>query len=1031
VKVADFAVGRPQLTLVLFAMLVAVGLHAFANIPRSEDPSFPMPIYVITAVLPGASPQDLEELVVDPLEDRFRELDDLDEMESVARDGVAVIVVEFAAGADPERKYEEVVRETNAERPNLPTGLERLEVKRIRTSNVSILQLALLSEQASWRELEREAERIEDGLETLAGVKEVSTWAYPESEVRVRLDPEKLERLAVPLGAVLAALAGEAATVPGGAVELGRRRFSLETGSRFESLDAVGGTVLVGDGTRLVRLSDVASVEWGHADETHLGRVDGRRAVFVTVEKQDDENVFDVQARVLARLDELRAALPGEIELLVAFDQSKNVAHRLEGLERDFTLAIGLVLVTLLPLGLRAAGIVMVSIPLSLAIGVALLFAAGFSINQLSIVGFVIALGLLVDDSIVVTENVTRHLRAGATRREAAIAATRQIGVAVLGCTATLMLAFLPLLSLPGGAGQYIRSMPLAVIFTVGASLFVSLTIIPFLASQLLPEREHGNAALRAFDRAIERSYRPLLHVALTRPWATLAATFAFCAGAFALVPVLGLSFFPKAGLPQFLVQIEGPEGSSLAATDEAARFAEAALRKRPEIARVISNVGRGNPQIYYNVPQAEESTGIGELFVLLHEWDAERSPVLLDELRAELASYPDAKLRVVEFRNGPPLDAPIAIRLFANDLAGLETLAERVAATIASVPGTRYVDNPLQRARTGLAVRIDEELAGRLGVASLDVKNAVRLAVAGLDAGVLRDGSGEEYDVRVTLDTRGRPTLDALDRLSVASRSGAQIPLRQLAAVELDGSPSRIDHFDGARSATVTADVLTAYNNDRVTRAVLERLSAFDWPAGASWEAGGEVEGRQESYAGLGTAVLVAAFGVLAVLVLEFRTFKSTLIVASVIPLGIAGALIALWIAGETLSFTAMIGFIALIGIEVKNSILLVDFTNQLRAQGVGLDEAIERAGRTRFFPILLTTLTALGGLLPLAFEGAPLYSPLAIVIIGGLVSSTLLARLVTPVLYKLLAPDVELEPKPARQPSWPGDVRSPAAPA
>jgi multidrug efflux pump subunit AcrB len=404
---------------------------------------------------------------------------------------------------------------------------------------------------------------------------------------------------------------------------------------------------------------------------------------------------------------------------------------------------------------------------------------------------------------------------------------------------------------------------------------------------------------------------------------------------------------------------------------------------------------------------------------------------VLLDELRAELASYPDAKLRVVEFRNGPPLDAPIAIRLFANDLAGLETLAERVAATIASVPGTRYVDNPLQRARTGLAVRIDEELAGRLGVASLDVKNAVRLAVAGLDAGVLRDGSGEEYDVRVTLDTRGRPTLDALDRLSVASRSGAQIPLRQLAAVELDGSPSRIDHFDGARSATVTADVLTAYNNDRVTRAVLERLSAFDWPAGASWEAGGEVEGRQESYAGLGTAVLVAAFGVLAVLVLEFRTFKSTLIVASVIPLGIAGALIALWIAGETLSFTAMIGFIALIGIEVKNSILLVDFTNQLRAQGVGLDEAIERAGRTRFFPILLTTLTALGGLLPLAFEGAPLYSPLAIVIIGGLVSSTLLARLVTPVLYKLLAPDVELEPTSAHEPSWPGDVRSPAAPA
>jgi multidrug efflux pump subunit AcrB len=1031
VKLAEVAVARPQLTLVLFALLVAVGLHSLANIPRSEDPSFPMPIYVITAVMPGASPQDLEELVVDPLEDRYRELDDLDNVESVSRDGVAVIVVEFVADADSERKYEEVVRETNAERANLPAALARLEVKRIRTSNVAILQIALRSEQASWRELEREAERIEEGLETLAGVKDVRTWAYPDTQVRVRLDPDKLERLAIPIAAVSAALSGEAATVPGGAVEMGRRRFSVETGSRFETLDEVRSTVLVGDGTRLVRLSDVASVEWGHADETHLGRVDGRRAVFVTVEKRDDVNIFDVQSAVLARLDALRAGLPDAIALEIVFDQSRNVAHRLSGLQRDFALAIALVALTLLPLGLRAAALVMVSIPLSLAIGVALLHAAGFSINQLSIVGFVIALGLLVDDSIVVTENVTRHLRAGATRREAAVAATRQIGVAVLGCTATLVLAFVPLLSLPGGAGQYIRSMPLAVIFTVGASLLVSLTIIPFLASQLLPERSAGgNAALRAFERGIERFYQPLLHVALGRPWATLAATAAFCAACFALVPVLGLSFFPKAGIPQFLVQIEGPEGSSLAATDAAARFAERVLARQPEIERVVTNVGRGNPQIYYNVPQAEESTNTGELFVHLHEWDAAASPALLDRLRGELAAYPDAKLRVIEFQNGPPLDAPIAIRLFASDLAQLEALAASVAEAIEGVPGTRYVDNPLQRARRGLAVRVDSEQAGRLGVAELEIKNAVRLALAGLTAGVLRDSAGNEHELRLTLDTPGRPSLDALDRLSVVAASGAKVPLRQLATVELAGSASRIDHYDGARSATVTAHVVTGHNTDRVTRAVLARLERMSWPAGTSWAAGGEVEGRRESFGGLGTAVLVAAFGVLAVLVLEFRTFKSTLIVASVVPLGVAGALIALWLAGETLSFTAMIGFIALIGIEVKNSILLVDLTNQLRAQGVALDAAIERAGRVRFFPILLTTLTALGGLVPLALEGAPLYSPLAIVIIGGLISSTLLARLVTPVLYKLLAPAVEPEPSQATE-TWPGAVRGPLASA
>jgi multidrug efflux pump subunit AcrB len=379
--------------------------------------------------------------------------------------------------------------------------------------------------------------------------------------------------------------------------------------------------------------------------------------------------------------------------------------------------------------------------------------------------------------------------------------------------------------------------------------------------------------------------------------------------------------------------------------------------------------------------------------------------------LRTEVAEYPNAQIRVFEFQNGPPLDSPIQIRAFAEELEQLPALARQIEDILTSVPGTRYVDNPLQQAKLDLAVRVDSEQAGRLGVPELELKRAVRLAIAGVEAGVLRDAAGEEHAVRVTLDQAGRPSLAALDRLSVTARSGAQIPLRQLATIELEDALSRIDHRDGMRTASVSADVRTGFNTDKVTNVVLARLAEIQWPEGTGYIVEGELEERQESFGGLGAAMLIAAFGVLAVLVLEFRTFKSTLIVASVIPLGVAGGLLALFVTGQTISFTAMIGFIALIGIEVKNSILLVDFTNQLRAQGVPLDDAIERAGRTRFFPILLTTMTALGGLFPLSLEGAPLYSPLAIVIMGGLVSSTLLARLVTPVLYKLLAPNVHAD--------------------
>ncbi|MCK6555618.1 efflux RND transporter permease subunit [Candidatus Binatia bacterium] len=1006
-NLAAFAVRRPQLTLVLFAMLATIGLHSLLNIPRAEDPSFPIPTFVVTAIFPGASAYDVEQLVVDPLEDRYLELDDVDDVKSRSEDGLAVIVIDFEAGADPERKYEEVIRETNVTRPELPEGLARLEVKKVQAHNVAILQFALLSEDAPWRQLEREAERLQDRLETVPGVKKVRTWAYPEAQVRVEIDPAR----PIPVTRVLQALRGDSATIPGGGVDIGSRRFNVDTGGAFASVEDVADVVIATDGARLVRLGDVARVGWGNAEESYIGRVDGRRAVFVTVEQRDLQNIFAVRDAVLRQVDAFGADLPAGVQIELVHDQSTSVAHRLHGLGRDFVLAIALVLVTLLPLGIRAASIVMVSIPLSLAIGVALLHATGFSINQLSIVGFVIALGLLVDDSIVVTENVTRFLRLGYSRARAAVEATRQIGVAVLGCTATLMLAFLPLLALPGGSGQFARSLPLAVLFTIGASLVVSLTIIPFLASVVLREQgPEGNAVFRAMHHGIERVYRPLLRVALAWPRTTVAVSAVVSVAALAIVPTVGFSLFPKADVPQFLVAIETPQGSSLAETDAAARFAEAVLARHPEVKRVIANVGRGNPQIFYNALPAEEKSNVGELFVLLREYAPQRTPALLNEIRAELAAYPRARLWVKEFQNGPPVDALLAIRVFAPDLDQLRQLAERVEGAIEATDGTRYVNNPLRVAKTDLAVRVDAAQAGRFGIPESEVQSAVRLAIAGVKAGTLRDSRGEEYDVRVTLPQGARPTLAALDRLRIATSNGVPPPLRQLAVLELDSAPPRIDHHDKLRSVTVSADVRLGYNTDRVTRQVMARLADMPWPAATRWEPAGEYEAADESFGGLGTAFLVAAFGILAVLVLEFRTFKSTLIVASVIPLGVMGGLVALLLVGYSLSFTAAIGFIALIGIEVKNSILLVDFTDQLRAQGVGLDEAIERAGQARFFPILLTTLTALGGMLPLALEQSPLYSPLAVVIMGGLISSTVLARLVTPVLYKLLEPVVEM---------------------
>jgi multidrug efflux pump subunit AcrB len=721
-------------------------------------------------------------------------------------------------------------------------------------------------------------------------------------------------------------------------------------------------------------------------------------------------------SNVRMQVDKFEPRLPPEIKLERGFDQSETVAYRLSSLGRDFAIAIALVLLTLLPLGFRASLVVMVSIPASFAIGVIVLDMLGYSLNQLSIAGFVLALGLLVDDSIVVTENIARHLRSGLSPRDAAIAGVDEINVAVLGCTATLLFAFVPLLNLPEAAGDFTRSLPMAVVCTIAASLFVALTVIPFLASRMLPRHGHSNVFLDVVMGAIHAIYRPILKVALGMPRLTVVVGLALFAASLTLVPRLGFSLFPENDSPYFMVEVELPQGVSVEETDKAVMFADSVLAKHDEFTWRFANSGRGNPQVYYNEIPSEQASNVGGIYARFNKWESKEGNALLEELRAELATYPGVRFNVKRFLNGPPIEAPIAIRIQGADIEVLSGIAADVERAMAGAEGIRNITNPLAERLLDLDLNIDTEAAALRGVPAGAMDQTLRIAIGGARVASFRDPVGDAYPVVVRAPRADRMNMADLDRLYIWTGDGSAAPLSEFADPGISSGPARISRFQRERTVTLTAFTQPGFLTGDVSASVEQQLAGITLPAGYSWNVGGEAEAQSRSFGGMGPAILIALFGVMAVLLLEFGSFATAGVVAFVIPFGIMGGLIALYLGGQSLSYTSIIGFIALIGIEIKNSILLVEFANQERERGTPLREAIEKAGEVRFLPVLLTSLTAIGGLTPLVFENSPLYSPLAMVIIGGLISSTLIARIVTPPMYLLLAPrDRKVEPGPA----------------
>ena len=1057
-QLPERATENHQFTLVVAALLVVLGVSSYWNMPRSEDPQFDISATRIVTVYPGASPEDMESLVIDPLEEAVNELEDLDTFETRIFNGVALTIVEFHADTDPDATFDDVSEAVARVRSDLPDGVATIELIKTSPADTNIFQAALVSEDVPYLTLKREAERLEDAFERVRGVQRADVWGVPDPEVRVGLDMEKLRELGITSDRVIQAIQATAQNLPGGSVDAGPRRYDIQTTGDYESVEDVGRTVVHGQGSQLVYLRDVANVHLNYADDTHRGRLDGRRAAFVTVVQREGTNIFDVRTGIEDALQQVRGSLPGGVTLETVFDQSVSVQDRVGGFFANLLQGIALVgIVVLLALGFKAAAIVMTAIPVAIMIAIHGVDLTGYGLQQMSIVGLVIALGLLVDNAIVVTENVARYLRQGYSGLDAARKGTSEVGWAVVAATVTSVFAFGPLVTLPGTAGAFTRSMPLTVVYALLASLLLSLTLTPMLSGRLLGARLLPNAVRkrlpgtepsteekhekpkpaassdsspsaqtngplqRLLDRIVDGAYRNTLDWALHHPTTVLVVAVVALVGSVSLFPMIGVSLFPRAEKPQFLINVDTPEGASLDYTDTVVADVEQMLDDVPEVQHHAANVGRGNPRVYYNVYPKRQRATVGQVYVEVNTAD-DVQPVT-ERLRDRLASYPGAAFDFEIFENGPPVEAPIAIKVIGPNLEVLKDLATNVETVVRNTPGTTNIDNPRSEPQTDLFVNVNRDKAGLVGVPLANVDQTVLAGMNGLPVASYRDDEGDDYDVVVRLPLEGRPTIDDFDRLYVASVTGERVPLRQIATLELKREAKRIDHFDMERAATVTADVDVdaGYNEIAVTQQIMAELEQQELPPGYRYFVGGKLESTQENFANLGQALFLAMLAILAVLVLQFKSFRQPMIIFAAIPLSVVGAFPALFLTGYTFSFMAFVGFTSLVGIVVNNSIILVDYANQLLAEerppagtsslrsGRSVVEAVRESSETRFTPILLTTLTTIGGLLPLTLTRSEMWTPLGLVIIGGLLASTLLTLIVVPVLYKVLTPERE----------------------
>ena len=1028
---SHIAIRNPVFVFIMVLVISIAGFQAYKSIPREAAPDIQIPLLIVSIPFPGASPEDVESLISNKAEQELKAIKNLKEISSTSSEGVSVLTLEFTSDFDISEARTKVREKMDQIKPDLPADTEDYQVTEINLSEQPLMILNLAGD-LGLLGLTELADEVKEEIEGIPGILEVRRAGGLEKEIRVYVNPDKMNYYKLALNQVSSSISNENTNLPGGTITMGPTKYMIRVPGEFVSPEGINEALISAPNQVPVRVRDIAQVVFGYKEVTSKSRLDGLESVSLSIVKRSGENLLAIRDEVKSIIQRLEKNYKEDVKFSILSDQGERVQQIVKDLENNIITGFVLVfLVLLLVMGISNALLVAIAIPLSFLVSMIILNVMGFTLNIVVLFSLILSLGLLVDNAIVIVENIYRHRQAGRSRIEAAKLGTKEIAIPVTTSTITTVAAFFPLIFMPGIAGEFISFLPKTLIVTLSSSLFVALIINAVFCSTMMRVKVNKEVTsdfdeLKLVDHSkILRIYQMILRSVLRFRFVTVIVFIFLFIGTFYwygtnTFPRKRIEFFPKTEPSEAVVNITAPMGTTLEISDGYVTSVEGYIENdMDKLDAVVANVGqrRGSGAS----SSGSTTTYLSHVVLDFPRWQdwVETPSEIIKNLRQKLVKMVGVQVKLAEAQSGPPTGKAFNLEVQGDDFSKMIDAVEKIKKRIKDIPGLVDLADDFDRSRPELKVIIDRDKASRLGFRARDIASTVRTAFNGKKVSVFRDGT-EEYDIWVQLDQSFRKNQSDLASLFIYTPSGEPVRLSEIAKVDTGPSYGSIRHVDTERTITISADAF------RVPGPVLvmkeqQVLKDLELPDGVRYKFTGENKGRQETQIFIGQALIIAICLILVVMIAQFNSIALPFIVITSVFMSVMGVLLGLIIHDRPFGIIMTgVGTVALAGIVVNNVIVMLDFVVKLRKQGFARNEAMVLASAVRFRPVLLTAVTTVIGLAPMAMgmdidfsrdspivfgsESGSFWKSMALAIMYGLSVATFLTLIMVPTLYSLI---------------------------